>query len=285
MNLRVKVSARPHLFNDINQRRRSPSSINFLWFRPTFNQKTFMDKNLQKKDNSEKIFLEGPRSRLSELWFSIKVLREFIRGFRALHFVGPCVAVFGSARVSEDSGYYNDARNIGSGLAALGFTVITGGGPGIMEAANRGAMEKGGYSVGCNIQLPMEQQPNSYMNKWFVCRYFFVRKVLMFKYSTAFIIMPGGIGTLDELFEALTLIQTHKILDFPVIIFGRAYWEPLMPLFHQMLHERMMGTGDLKHVLFTDSLDEALDHLKKVAIEKYKERRKTEFRRFALFGE
>lgn len=243
-----------------------------------------MDK-AQKKGNSEKVFLEGPRSRLLELWFSVKVLWEFIRGFRILHFVGPCVAVFGSARVIQDSDYYDNARKMGSGLADLGFTVITGGGPGIMEAANRGAMEKGGYSVGCNIQLPREQQPNAYMHKWFVCRYFFVRKVLMFKYSSAFVIMPGGIGTLDEFFEALTLIQTHKILDFPIVIFGKAYWEPLMPLFHQMLEQRMIEAGDLKYVLLTDSLNEALEHIKTVAIEKYQEKRKVTFRKFVLFGE
>ena len=241
--------------------------------------------DIPKKSNSEKIFLEGPRSRLSELWFSLKVLKEFIRGFRILHFVGPCVAVFGSARVPEDSEHYDNARKIGSGLASLGFTVITGGGPGIMEAANRGAKENGGYSVGCNIQLPREQQPNPYMNKWFVCRYFFVRKVLMFKYSNAFVIMPGGIGTLDEFFEALTLIQTHKILDFPIVIFGKAYWEPLMPLFHKMLEERMIDAPDLEYVLFTDVLEEALEHIKNVAIEKYQQRRKTEFRKFVLFGE
>lgn len=239
----------------------------------------------QQKGNSEKIFLEGPRSRFSELWFSFKILWEFIRGFRVLHFVGPCVAVFGSARVKEDSEYYDDARKMGAGLVSLGFTVITGGGPGIMEAANRGAQENGGYSIGCNIQLPKEQQPNKYMDKWFVCRYFFVRKVLMFKYSNAFVIMPGGIGTLDEFSEALTLIQTHKILDFPIVIFGKDYWEPLMPLFQQMLEANMISAGDLKYVLFTDSMDEALDHIQKVAFEKYRERRNAAFRKFVLLGE
>jgi len=244
-----------------------------------------MPETQQTKGNSEKIFLEGPRSRFAELWFSIKVLWEFIRGFRVLHFIGPCAAVFGSARVEKDSEYYNDARKMGAGLAAMGFTVITGGGPGIMEAANRGAKESGGYSVGCNIQLPKEQQPNPYMNKWFVCRYFFVRKVLMFKYSNAFVIMPGGIGTLDEFFEALTLIQTHKILDFPIVVFGKAYWEPLMPLFHQMLNALTIEASDLKYVLFTDSLDEAFKHIQNVALEKYEQKRKTAFRRFALLGE
>jgi uncharacterized protein (TIGR00730 family) len=238
-----------------------------------------------KAHNSERIFLEGPRSRFKELIFSIKILIEFIRGFRVLHFVGSCVAVFGSARVEEGSLYYKDAYSMGKGLASLGFTVMTGGGPGIMEAANRGAKENGGTSIGCNISLPREQTPNAYMDKWFVCKYFFVRKVLMFKYSNAFVIMPGGIGTLDEFFEALTLIQTHKIIDFPVVLFGEAYWKPLMPMFHQMLEANMISELDLKYVLFTDSMEEALAHIKKVAMQKYEERRKNAFHRRIALGE
>lgn len=237
------------------------------------------------KKNSEKIFLEGPRSRLKEFFFSIKVMLEFIRGFRVLHFVGPCVAVFGSARIKEDNPYYEDARKIGAGLASMGFTVITGGGPGIMEAANRGAKQANGFSAGCNIILPQEQQPNPFMDKWFECKYFFVRKVLMFKYSNAFVIMPGGIGTLDEFFEALTLIQTHKILDFPIVIFGKAYWEPIMPLFHSMIEANTIAPQDLKYVLFTDSVSEALEHIQTIALDKYHERRKRSFRRFTILGE
>lgn len=210
---------------------------------------------------------------------------EFIRGFRALHFIGPSVAVFGSARVAADSPHYDLARKMGAGLALLGFAVITGGGPGVMEAANRGAKEKNGLSIGCNILLPKEQSPNPYLDKWFICRYFFVRKVLMFKYSNAFVIMPGGIGTLDEFFEALTLIQTHKILDFPIVMMGMSYWEPLMPLFHAMLEARAIAAEDLKYVLFTDSLDEALSHIQTVAFQKYSERRKMIFRRFPILGE
>lgn len=239
----------------------------------------------QRGSVSEKIFLEGPRSRLLELGFSIKVLFEFIRGFRALHFVGPCVAVFGSARVDEHSEYYHSARIIGAKLAELGFSVVTGGGPGIMEAANRGAYEAGGYSIGCNIQLPKEQKPNKYMHKWFVCKYFFVRKVLMFKYSQAFIILPGGIGTLDEFFEALTLIQTHKIVDFPIVIFGKKFWNPMMPLFDQMLQTKMIDAEDLKYVLFTDSQEEALDHIKNFATQKYLQYRAKKFRRFRVLAE
>lgn len=239
----------------------------------------------QRGNLTEKIFLEGPRSRWMEFSFSLKVLFEFIRGFRALHFVGPCVAVFGSARVAEQTPFYEEARAIGSRLAGMGFSVITGGGGGIMEAANRGARENKGISIGCNIKLPKEQRPNPYMDKWFECKYFFVRKVLMFKYSQAFVIMPGGIGTMDEFFEALTLIQTHKIVDFPIVIFGKTYWEPLMPLFHQMLHSSMIDPDDLKYVLFTDSQDEAMEHIRTVALEKYKQYRQKTFRRFRLLGE
>lgn len=237
-----------------------------------------------KKDN-EKVFLEGPRSRFREFIFAAKVLLEFIWGFRALHFLGPCVAVFGSARIKEDSIHYQNARKIGGGLANLGFTVITGGGPGIMEAANRGAKENNGHSVGCNITLPKEQQPNPYLDKWFLCKYFFVRKVLMFKYADAFVIMPGGIGTLDEFFEALTLIQTRTILNFPIILFGKDFWEPLNPLFKSMIEAKTISPEDLNLILFTDSVDEALLYIKELATKKYEEQRKQAFKRFRVLGE
>lgn len=236
------------------------------------------------KDN-EKVFLEGPRSRFREFVFSLKVMFEFISGFRVLHFLDPCVAVFGSARIKEDSPYYESARKIGAGLAKLGFTTITGGGPGLMEAANRGAKENNGVSVGCNILLPKEQQPNPYLDKWFSCNYFFVRKVLMFKYSDAFIIMPGGIGTLDEFFEALTLIQTRKILDFPIVLFGKEFWEPLMPLFNSMIKAGTIAAEDLNLVLFTDSIEETLAHIKTIALKKHLEKRRQSFRRFRILGE
>ncbi len=246
-----------------------------------------IDNNISsiKNGDSEKVFLEGPRSRLRELVFAIKVLLEFVAGFRVLHFLGPCVAVFGSARIKEDSRYYESAKLIGNGLADLGFTTITGGGPGIMEAANRGARENKGKSVGCNIRLPKEQLPNPYLDKWFICKYFFVRKVLMFKYSDAFIIMPGGIGTLDEFFEALTLIQTKKILDFPIILFGTEFWQPLRPLFNSMLEAKMIASEDLNLVMFTDSVEEALSHIKLVASAKYNEKRRQTFRRIRILGE
>ena len=148
----------------------------------------------------EIIFLDGPQSRWQELKFLVKVMLEFIKGLRALHFVGPCVTIFGSARFTEENEYYQQAREMGAAVARLGFTVMTGGGPGIMEAANRGAREVGGRSVGCNIVLPMEQHPNPYLDKWVNIKYFFVRKTLLSKYSYAFVVMPGGFGTLDEFF-------------------------------------------------------------------------------------
>ena len=237
------------------------------------------------RPGSQRYFLEGPRSRWMELIFAWRVLMEFIRGFRIMHFVGPCVAVFGSARTAQDSADYNDAVKMGAGLADLGFTVVTGGGPGIMEAANKGAQQNGGISVGCNIKLPKEQGYNPYLDKQFTCRYFFVRKVLMMKYSCAFVIMPGGIGTLDEFFEALTLIQTKKIIDFPIVVFGKMSWEPLMPLFHKLLETNMISIDDMKYILFTDSIEEALAHIKVVSLEKYTAQRATKFHRLKILGE
>jgi hypothetical protein len=170
-------------------------------------------------------------------------------------------------------------------VSKLGFTVMTGGGPGLMQAANRGAREAGGPSVGCNIILPKEQEPNPYLDRFFECKYFFVRKVLMFKYSHAFVIMPGGIGTMDEFFEALTLIQTRKILDFPVVVMGTDYWQPLRNMLDNMLAARMIDPADLDLMLFTDSLDEAADHIRKYALEKYQTNRRLRFKRFRWLGE
>src|SRR6476661_3661458 len=175
----------------------------------------------------ERSLLEGPRSRTAEFFRLLRILREFIRGFRALHFVGPCVSVFGSARFQENHRYYRMAQDAGAVIARLGFTTMTGGGPGIMEAANRGAKEAGGMSIGCNIILPKEQQPNRYLDHVVTFRYFFIRKLMLVKYSQAFVILPGGFGTLDEAFEAATLIQTAKIFDFPVVFAGIEYWQPL----------------------------------------------------------
>ncbi len=217
----------------------------------------------------EKFFLEGPLTKRRDFWFAIKVLIEFVKGTRAFRNIGPCVTVFGSARLEEDHPYYKLAREMGKRLAKMGFTVITGGGPGIMEAANRGAKEGGGYSVGCNIMLAEEQIPNPYLDRWVDFRYFFVRKVLLFKYSYAFIVMPGGVGTMDELFEAVTLIQTKKIEDFPVVLMGKEYWQPLMKLLENMVEDGTIDAHDLGLILFTDSVDEARIHLKKHAVRKF----------------
>src|ERR1700687_2991816 len=180
------------------------------------------------RDPSEERFLTGPHRRSWELGKALHIFWEVIRGFRAFHSLGPCVTVFGSARFGEETPFYPLARQVGTGLARAGFTVMTGGGPGIMEAANRGAKDVGGFSVGCNIELPQEQKPNPYLDKWVTFRHFYVRKLMLVKYSYAFIVMPGGFGTLDEIFETATLIQTRKIEDFPLVLMGKNYWQPLL---------------------------------------------------------
>ena len=196
-------------------------------------------------------------------------MRDFIVGFRALHFVGPCVTVFGSARVAETHPYYEITREVGRGLGRLGFTVMTGGGPGLMEAANRGARDVGARSVGCNIGLPVEQTVNPYVDRHVTCRYFFVRKVLLFKYSYGFVAMPGGMGTTDELFEALTLIQTRKILNFPVVLMGKQYWAGLIKQLQDMVTAATIDADDLKLMLITDDVPEALAHIERHAIEAF----------------
>ncbi len=240
----------------------------------------------RKYQQSERRFLEGPRSRKSEFFFAFKVWFEFIKGFRALHFLGPCVTVFGSARFDENHEYYQKAREIGAGLSDLGFGVLTGGGPGIMEAANRGAFENNGLSIGCNIQLPHEQKENPYLHRMVEFRYFFVRKTLLIKYSYGFVIMPGGWGTMDEMFEALTLIQTGKIKDFPVVVFGTAYWKKLMELLVDMVANKTISENDTKeHLLFTDSVEEAMEHFKKHSIQKFELKREKVYKPISLLGE
>jgi uncharacterized protein (TIGR00730 family) len=217
----------------------------------------------------EHYFLEGPKSRRRELYSVLTILWEFIKGFRTLHFVGPCVTVFGSARFPETHPFYQLARQVGARLAGLGFTVMTGGGPGIMEAANRGAKEAGGMSVGCNIVLPTEQKLNAYLDRKLTFRYFFVRKVMLVKYSYAFVVMPGGVGTMDELFEAATLIQTKKVESFPVVLIGVDYWKPLVSFLREMVRVGTISSSDLELFLFTDSVDEAMAHIEKYAIERF----------------
>jgi uncharacterized protein (TIGR00730 family) len=216
--------------------------------------------------NSDAFMLAGPKSRIEEFLMLARAMRDFLRGFRVLHFVGPCVTIFGSARFYENHPYYAVAREVGRRTSALGFTVMTGGGPGLMEAANRGARDFGGRSVGCNIELPMEQDPNPYLDCWVNCHYFFVRKVLLFKYSYAFVALPGGLGTLDELCEALTLIQTGKIRNYPVILIGMAYWQPFVDLLKEMLDEGALSAKDLDLLLVTDDIDAAMAHLELNAV-------------------
>lgn len=214
-------------------------------------------------------FLEGPQSRLKELQFTFKTMIDLIQGLRALHFVGPCITVFGSARFKEDHPYYELTRKAAAAFAKLGFTILTGGGPGLMEAANRGAKDVGGRSVGCNIQLPIEQKPNAYLDKWVYMRHFFLRKVLLVKYSFAFVVMPGGYGTMDEYFEALTLIQTHTINDFPVIIFGKEYHQDLINYLEMMKDKGTISESDMRLYLVTDDIDEAVQLILTKSIKQY----------------
>jgi len=182
---------------------------------------------LGKVKGAEKLFLSGRRNREADLESAVTFFLEFLRGFESFDFETPCVTVFGSARFNEGHPHYEMARATGHALAKAGYGVMTGGGPGIMEAANRGAKEAGGLSLGCNIELPFEQKPNPYLDKFIEFEHFFIRKVMLVKYSSAFIIMPGGFGTLDEAFEVITLIQTGKLDAFPVVFMGKPFWEHL----------------------------------------------------------
>lgn len=229
--------------------------------------------------------ISGPNRRRRELFLLLKVARDFFNGFRALHFVGPCVTVFGSARFKEDHPYYKLAREMGAAIAKLGFTVMTGGGPGIMEAANRGAKDVDGRSVGCNIELPFEQTHNPYLDKWVTMRYFFVRKVLLLKYSYGFVMMPGGFGTMDEMFESLTLMQTGKIRNFPVVVMGTEFWEPMQPFLQHMVKNGTISPSDLDLMLFTDSVTEAIAYLKDRAVKEFGLRRHCIPHRNPLLGE
>jgi len=224
----------------------APSPTTRPWIKPTH--------------PDEERFLSGPLYRRSELLRAIRIFGEFVKGFRALHFVGPCVTVFGSARFPETHRYYALAREMGRRIAGLGLTTMTGGGPGIMEAANRGARDAGGASVGCNIVLPQEQKPNPHLDRWVEFRYFFVRKVMLIKYSQAFVVLPGGFGTMDEVFETATLVQTAKIHNFPIILMGVDFWKPLFDLLEsKFVKEGTIGPDDIKLLTLTDSPDEAVD--------------------------
>ena len=202
----------------------------------------------------------------SDPWRSLRILSEFVDGFDALAEVGPAISVFGSARTKADHPMYAMARDLGKMLAEAGYSVITGGGPGIMEAANRGCQEGGRLSVGCNIELPMEQGLNPYVDLGIEFRYFFARKVMFVKYADAFVIFPGGYGTLDELFEALTLIQTHKVQDFPVILVGTDYWAGMLDWIKgSLLKEAAINQEDVDLLRLTDDPKEAVRIIKAYA--------------------
>lgn len=220
--------------------------------------------------SKEHVYLEGPKSRSFEFEFALLVFKEFVKGFRALHFVGPCITVFGSARFKDENEYYKKAYEFGKRIAQMGFTTMTGGGPGIMEAANRGAYENDGTSVGCNIQLPFEQLPNKYLHKSITFEHFFVRKVLLIKYSYAFIILPGGFGTMDEFFETLTLVQTKTITSFPIVLIGKEYYRELMETIEDMAKQGTIAKEDMSLVLLTDNEDEAIDHIRSYITTNYK---------------
>jgi uncharacterized protein (TIGR00730 family) len=219
---------------------------------------------LAKVSGTEKMFLTGRRSREEDLESAVRIFLEFLRGFETLVFPGPCVTVFGSARFNEDHRYYRLAHELGSRLARSGYTVMTGGGPGIMEAANRGAKEAGGHSIGCNIQLPREQKPNPYVDRFIEFEHFFVRKVMLVKYSSAFVLMPGGFGTLDELFEVTTLMQTRKLEAFPIICLGRDYWNRLQAFMQDtLLPEGTIDMTDVELIKNAESVDDAMQHIEK----------------------
>ncbi|MDP4835271.1 MAG: TIGR00730 family Rossman fold protein [Ilumatobacteraceae bacterium] len=206
-------------------------------------------------------FLANPRSRWRNLAILHRIATEMLRGMRRLHFVGPAVTVFGSARVPETSPEYVNARAIGQALGRAGFTVITGGGPGVMEAANRGARDVAAPSIGCAIRLPHEEAANDYLDIQVDFNYFFTRKYMLTKYSLAFIVFPGGFGTADELFEALTLIQTGKMRDFPIVVFGESFWQPLRTQLDDMKTSGMISAHDLDLLKFTDDPIDAVAHI------------------------
>jgi len=210
-------------------------------------------------EGAEKAFLSGRRSREADLESAVRFFLEFLRGFESFAFEQPCVTIFGSARFDESHRYYQRAREIGAALARAGFAVLTGGGSGIMEAANRGAQEAGGLSLGCNITLPREQKPNPYLDKLIQFDHFFARKVMLVKYSTAFVIMPGGFGTLDEAFEIATLMQTHKLERFPLIAVGGDFWDELVAFVRDtMLAEGTVSPEDVHFIHRVETAEDVI---------------------------
>jgi uncharacterized protein (TIGR00730 family) len=190
-----------------------------------------------------------------------RLVWDFLKGLHSFQSLGPCVTVFGSARITSEHPAYEVARNMGRALSQRGFTVMTGGGPGLMEAANRGAHEAGGPSIGCKMLLPFESPFNPYLDSFVTFRYFFVRKVMLCRYSCAFVALPGGLGTLDELFELLTLIQTKRIAPMPIVLIGTDYWHPLIQLLEGMALARTVAPDDIRLMLLTDDIGEAIKHI------------------------
>jgi uncharacterized protein (TIGR00730 family) len=233
------------------------------------NKQPHLDKkeNIDRELAEERLFLDGPQSRLTELIRAGRISLEVLHGFRKLHFVGPCVTVFGSARFDESHPYYRLSRQVGAELAKAGFAVMTGGGPGVMEAANRGAKDVGGRSIGCNIVLPHEQHANPYLDTSIDFKYFFVRKLMLAKYSYAFVAMPGGFGTLDELFEIATLVQTRKMEEFPIVLSGIEYWQPMLDfLKEKMVGGRTIDQADLDRFILSDDPVEIAAKVRAVAM-------------------
>jgi len=204
---------------------------------------------------------------VKDTWRMFQIMAEFVEGFDTLPEVYPAVTIFGSARTQPSSNTYKNTEKLAGLLVENGFNVISGGGPGIMEAANKGAAEKGGKSVGLHIQLPKEQEPNPYANVRFNYRYFFIRKVMFVKYAVAYVIMPGGFGTLDELFESLTLIQTERIRSFPVILMGTQYWKGLLDWFkHTLVKEKCISPSDIDLITLMDKPEDVVSYISRMVI-------------------
>lgn len=219
-------------------------------------------------EGAETAFLQGKGKRSEDVEAAVGIFLEILRGFERLHIPGPCVTIFGSARIPESDPVYKTAQAMGAALAKAGFAVMTGGGAGLMEAANRGAKSQGGYSVGCNIRLPMEQKPNPYLDDFVEFEHFFIRKLMLIKYSSAFVILPGGYGTLDEAFEVATLIQTGKLKRFPIVVMDRDFYAPFENLLRgRMSEDRLIDEERLDLALLTDEpeagVDWILSHMQK----------------------
>jgi uncharacterized protein (TIGR00730 family) len=222
-----------------------------------------MDAFVKDVHGAEKLFLEGRRNRGEDLESAVKYFLEFLRGFESLDFEGPCVTVFGSARFENGHPHYELARKLGAALAKEGYTVMTGGGPGVMEAANRGAQEAGGHSIGCNITLPVEQKPNPYLDRFVEFEHFFVRKLMMVKYSSAFAVLPGGFGTMDEVFEVVTLTQTEKLEHFPIVALGGDFWSELRTFMRNtLLEEGAIAPEDLDLIRLAETVEDVIRLIK-----------------------